>query len=121
MNKQDLINRMNEELFESETNDKEFFVLSLIKQHFEDNYKDEDNEIVKGLSEYQCPLLKAYQIFTASVDIEKVLEKVYQDFFNKGQTEKQQTVFFDENSTEDDFIEDTDEDDEGFIHDNEDC
>ncbi len=120
MEKQDLINKMNEELFESEINDKEFFVLSLIKQHFEENYNDKDNAIIKALAEYQNPLEKAYQIFNNSVNIDKILEKVYQDFFDNGQTEKVR-IYCDELEDENVDEEDFDTEDEGLIHDNEDC
>ena len=88
MNKEELIKKMNDELFNSEIMDKQYFILSMIKQHFEDNYNDENNEIIKALAEYEKPLETAYNIFTSYVDMEQVLDKIFKDFFIKGQSHR---------------------------------
>lgn len=125
MTKQELIQKMNDELFENETNDKEFFILSMVKQHIEENYNDEDNEVVKALAEYEKPLQTAYEIFTSYIDMEQVLNKVYKDFFQKEQSHKdliKDCIYCDEFYDDEDFCdENPNEEDEGFIHDNEDC
>lgn len=125
MTKQELIKKMNDELFENKTNDKEFFILSMVKQHIEENYNDEDNEIVKALSEYEKPLQTAYEIFTSYIDMQEVLNKVYKDFFQKEQSHKdliKDCIYCDNFYDDEDFCdENLDEEDEGFIHDNEDC
>ena len=36
MNKEELVKKMNDELFNSEIMDKQYFILSMIKQHIED-------------------------------------------------------------------------------------
>ena len=125
MNKEELVKKMNDELFNSEIMDKQYFILSMIKQHFEDNYKDENNEIIKALAEYEKPLETAYNIFTSYVDMEQVLDKIFKDFFIKGQSHRgiiKDCMYCDE-FYDDDFCdeEEIDEEDEGLIHDNEDC
>ena len=125
MNKEELIKKMNDELFNSEIMDKQYFILSMIKQHFEDNYNDENNEIIKALAEYEKPLETAYNIFTSYVDMEQVLDKIFKDFFIKGQSHRgiiKDCMYCDE-FYDDDFCdeEEIDEEDEGLIHDNEDC
>lgn len=126
MNKEELIKKMNDELFNSEIMDKEYFILSMIKQHIEENYNDEDNEIIKALSQYEKPLETAYNIFTSYIDMEQVLDKVFKDFFIKGQSHRgiiKDCMYCDE-FYEDEFCDDEeeiDEEDEGLIHDNEDC
>ena len=47
MNKEELVKKMNDELFNSEIMDKQYFILSMIKQHIEGNY-DEESEIFKA-------------------------------------------------------------------------
>lgn len=125
MTKQELIQKMNDELFENETNDKEFFILSMVKQHIEENYNDEDSDIVKALAEYEKPLQTAYEIFTSYIDMEQVLNKVYKDFFQKEQSHKdliKDCIYCDDFYDDDDFCDENfNEEDEGFIHDNEDC
>jgi len=126
MNKQELIKKMNDELFENETTDKEFLVLSMVKQHFEDNYNDEDNPIIMALSESEKPLQTAYEILTSYIDLNEVLNKVYRDFFLKDSSHKElikDCVYCDNFYDDDEFCDEDafDEDDEGFIHDNEDC
>lgn len=125
MTKQELIQKMNDELFENETNDKEFFILSMVKQHIEENYNDEDNEIIKTLAEYEKPLQTAYEIFTSYIDMKQVLNKVYKDFFQKEQSHKdliKDCIYCDDFYDDDDFCDENfNEEDEGFIHDNEDC
>lgn len=123
MNKQELIKKMNDELFNSEIVDKEYFVLSMIKQHIEDNC-DENSDIVKALSEYEKPLETAYNIFKSYIDMEQVLDKVFKDFFIKGQSHRgivKDCIYCDEFYDDDFCDEEQDIDDEGFIHDNEDC
>lgn len=123
MNKQELVKKMNDELFNSEIVDKEYFVLSMIKQHIEDNY-DENSEIVKALTKYEKPLETAYNIFKSYIDMEQVLDKVFKDFFIKGQTHRgivKDCIYCDEFYDDDFCDEEQDIDDEGFIHDNEDC
>ena len=125
MNKEELVKKMNDELFNSEIMDKQYFILSMIKQHFEDNYNDENNEIIKALAEYEKPLETAYNIFTSYVDMEQVLDKIFKDFFIKGQSHRgiiKDCMYCDE-FYDDDFCdeEEIDEEDEGLIHDNEDC
>lgn len=125
MTKQELIQKMNDELFDNETNDKEFFILSMVKQHIEENYNDEDNEVIKALAEYEKPLQTAYEIFTSYIDMEQVLNKVYKDFFQKEQSHKdliKDCIYCDDFYDDEHFCdENLDEEDEGFIHDNEDC
>ncbi len=125
MTKQELIQKMNDELFENETNDKEFFILSMVKQHIEENYNDEDNEIIKALAGYEKPLQIAYEIFSSYIDMQEVLNKVYKDFFQKEQSHKElikDCIYCDNFHDDEDFCDDDlDEEDEGFIHDNEDC
>ena len=125
MNKEELIKKMNDELFNSEIMDKQYFILAMIKQHFEDNYNDENNQIIKALAEYEKPLETAYNIFTSYVDMEQVLDKIFKDFFIKGQSHRgiiKDCMYCDE-FYDDDFCdeEEIDEEDEGLIHDNEDC
>lgn len=123
MNKQELVKKMNDELFNSEIVDKEYFVLSMIKQHIEDNC-DENSEIVKALTKYEKPLETAYNIFKSYIDMEQVLDKVFKDFFIKGQTHRgivKDCIYCDEFYDDDFCDEEQDIDDEGFIHDNEDC
>lgn len=125
MTKQELIQKMNDELFDNETNDKEFFILSMVKQHIEENYNDEDNEVIKALAEYEKPLQTAYEIFTSYIDMEQVLNKVYKDFFQKEQSHKdliKDCIYCDDFYDDEHFCdENLDEEDAGFIHDNEDC
>ena len=125
MNKEELIKKMNDELFNSEIMDKQYFILAMIKQHFEDNYNDENNEIIKALAEYEKPLETAYNIFTSYVDMEQVLDKIFKDFFIKGQSHRGiiKDCMYCEEFYDDDFCdeEEIDEEDEGLIHDNEDC
>lgn len=123
MNKQELVKKMNDELFNSEIVDKEYFVLSMIKQHIEDNC-DENSEIIKALGEYEKPLETAYNIFKSYIDLGQVLDKVFKDFFIKGQSHRQivkDCIYCDEFYDEDFCDDEQDIDDEGFIHDNEDC
>lgn len=123
MNKQELVKKMNDELFNSEIVDKEYFVLSMIKQHIEDNC-DENSEIVKALTKYEKPLETAYNIFKSYIDMGQVLDKVFKDFFIKGQTHRgivKDCIYCDEFYDDDFCDEEQDIDDEGFIHDNEDC
>lgn len=124
MNKEELVKKMNDELFNSEIMDKQYFILSMIKQHIEDNY-DEESEIFKTLSQYEKPLETAYNIFTSYIDMEQVLDKVFKDFFIKGQSHRgiiKDCMYCDE-FYDDEFCdeEEVDEEDEGLIHDNEDC
>lgn len=123
MNKQELVKKMNDELFNSEIVDKEYFVLSMIKQHIEDNC-DENSEIVKALTKYEKPLETAYNIFKSYIDMGQVLDKVFKDFFIKGQTHRgivKDCIYCDEFYDDDFCDEEQDIDNEGFIHDNEDC
>lgn len=124
MNKEELVKKMNDELFNSEIMDKQYFILSMIKQHIEDNY-DEESEIFKALLQYEKPLETAYNIFTSYIDMEQVLDKVFKDFFIKGQSHRgiiKDCMYCDE-FYDDEFCDDEeiDEEDEGLIHDNEDC
>ena len=124
MNKEELVKKMNDELFNSDIMDKQYFILSMIKQHIEDNY-DEESEIFKALSQYEKPLETAYNIFTSYIDMEQVLDKVFKDFFIKGQSHRgiiKDCMYCDE-FYDDEFCDDEeiDEQDEGLIHDNEDC
>lgn len=123
MNKQELVKKMNDELFNSEIVDKEYFVLSMIKQHIEDNC-DENSEIIKALTKYEKPLETAYNIFKSYIDMGQVLDKVFKDFFIKGQSHRgivKDCIYCDEFYDDDFCDEEQDIDDEGFIHDNEDC
>lgn len=123
MNKQELVKKMNNELFNSEIMDKEYFVLSMIKQHIEDNC-DENREIIKALTKYEKPLETAYNIFKSYIDMGQVLDKVFKDFFIKGQTHRgivKDCIYCDEFYDDDFCDEEQDIDDDGFIHDNEDC
>lgn len=123
MNKQELVKKMNDELFNSEIVDKEYFVLSMIKQHIEDNC-DEHREIIKALTKYEKPLETAYNIFKSYIDMGQVLDKVFKDFFIKGQTHRgivKDCIYCDEFYDDDFCDEEQDIDDDGFIHDNEDC
>lgn len=86
MNKEELVKKMNDELFNSEIVDKEFFILSMIKQNIEE--RNEDDEIIKALSQYEKPLHTAYEIFTSYINMEQVLDKVFKDFFIKGQSHR---------------------------------
>lgn len=124
MNKEELVKKMNDELFNSEIVDKEFFILSMIKQNIEE--RNEDDEIIKALSQYEKPLHTAYEIFTRYINMEQVLDKVFKDFFIKGQSHREivkECIYCDEFYEDDEFCDDEfyDEDDEGLIHDNEDC
>lgn len=124
MNKEELVKKMNDELFNSEIVDKEFFILSMIKQNIEE--RNEDDEIIKALSQYEKPLHTAYEIFTSYINMEQVLDKVFKDFFIKGQSHREivkECIYCDEFYEDDEFCDDEfyDEDDEGLIHDNEDC
>ena len=124
MNKEELVKKMNDELFNSEIVDKEFFILSMIKQNIEE--RNEDDEIIKALSQYEKPLHTAYEIFTNYINMEQVLDKVFKDFFIKGQSHREivkECIYCDEFYEDDEFCDDEfyDEDDEGLIHDNEDC
>lgn len=123
MNKEELVKKMNDELFNSEIVDKEFFILSMIKQNIEE--RNEDDEIIKALSQYEKPLHTAYEIFTSYINMEQVLDKVFKDFFIKGQSHRgiiKDCMYCDE-FYDDEFCDDeeVDEEDEGLIHDNEDC
>ena len=75
MNKEELVKKMNDELFNSEIVDKEFFILSMIKQNIEE--RNEDDEIIKALSQYEKPLHTAYEIFTSYINMEQVLDKEF--------------------------------------------
>lgn len=86
MNKEELVKKMNDELFNSEIVDKGFFMLSMIKQNIEE--RNEDDEIIKALSQYEKPLHTAYEIFTSYINMEQVLDKVFKDFFIKGQSHR---------------------------------
>lgn len=86
MNKEELVKKMNDELFNSEIVDKGFFILSMIKQNIEE--RNEDDEIIKALSQYEKPLHTAYEIFTSYINMEQVLDKVFKDFFIKGQSHR---------------------------------
>lgn len=86
MNKEELVKKMNDELFNSEIVDKEFFILSMIKQNIEE--RNEDDEIIKALSQYEKPLHTAYEIFTSYINMEQILDKVFKDFFIKGQSHR---------------------------------
>lgn len=124
MNKEELVKTMNNELFNSEIVDKEFFILSMIKQNIEE--RNEDDEIIKALSQYEKPLHTAYEIFTSYINMEQVLDKVFKDFFIKGQSHREivkECIYCDEFYEDDEFCDDDfdNEDDEGLIHDNEDC
>lgn len=124
MNKEELVKKMNDELFNSEIVDKEFFILSMIKQNIEE--RNEDDEIIKALSQYEKPLHTAYEIFTRYINMEQVLDKVFKDFFIKGQSHREivkECIYCDEFYEDNEFCDDEfyDEDDEGLIHDNEDC
>lgn len=124
MNKEELVKKMNDELFNSEIVDKEFFILSMIKQNIEE--RNEDDEIIKALSQYEKPLHTAYEIFTSYINMEQVLDKVFKDFFIKGRSHREivkECIYCDEFYEDDEFCDDEfyDEDDEGVIHDNEDC
>lgn len=123
MNKEELVKKMNDELFNSEIVDKEFFILSMIKQNIEE--RNEDDEIIKALSQYEKPLHTAYEIFTSYINMEQILDKVFKDFFIKGQSHRgiiKDCIYCDE-FYDDEFCDDeeVDEEDEGLIHDNEDC
>lgn len=123
MNKEELVKKMNDELFNSEIVDKEFFILSMIKQNIEE--RNEDDEIIKALSQYEKPLHTAYEIFTSYINMEQILDKVFKDFFIKGQSHRgiiKDCMYCDE-FYDDEFCDDeeVDEEDEGLIHDNEDC
>lgn len=114
---------MNDELFNSEIVDKEFFILSMIKQNIEE--RNEDDEIIKTLSQYEKPLHTADEIFTSYINMEQILDKVFKDFFIKGQSHRgiiKDCMYCDE-FYDDEFCDDeeVDEEDEGLIHDNEDC
>lgn len=86
MNKEELVKKMNDELFNSEIVDKEFFILTMIKQNIEE--RNEDDEIIKALSQYEKPLHTAYEIFTSYINMEQILDKVFKDFFIKGQSHR---------------------------------
>lgn len=86
MNKEELVKKMNDELFNSEIVDKAFFILSMIKQNIEE--RNEDDEIIKALSQYEKPLHTAYEIFTSYINMEQILDKVFKDFFIKGQSHR---------------------------------
>ena len=123
MNKEELVKKMNDELFNSEIVDKEFFILSMIKQNIEE--RNEDDEIIKALSQYEKPLHTAYEIFTSYINMEQILDKVFKDFFIKGQSHRgiiKDCMYCDE-FYDDEFCDDeeVDEEDEGLIHDNENC
>lgn len=123
MNKEELVKKMNDELFNSEIVDKEFFILSMIKQNIEE--RNEDDEIIKALSQYEKPLHTAYEVFTSYINMEQILDKVFKDFFIKGQSHRgiiKDCIYCDE-FYDDEFCDDeeVDEEDEGLIHDNEDC
>lgn len=127
MNKEELVKKMNDELFNSEIVDKEFFILSMIKQNIEE--RNEDDEIIKALSQYEKPLHTAYEIFTSYINMEQVLDKVFKAFFIKGQSHRgiikdcmYCDEFYDDEFCDDEEVdEEVDEEDEGLIHDNEDC
>ena len=77
---------MNDELFNSEIVYKEFFILSMIKQNIEE--RNEDDEIIKALSQYEKPVHTAYEIFTSYINMEQILDKVFKDLFIKGQSHR---------------------------------
>ena len=86
MNKEELVKKMNDELFNSEIVDKGFFMLSMIKQNIEE--RNEDDEIIKALLQYEKPLHTADEIFTSYINMEQILDKVFKDFFIKGQSHR---------------------------------
>lgn len=135
--KKELMEQMNSELedfvekMQPTTEDKcKLNILSMIYEHFDNNYNDENNVIIEKIAEYEQPLETLYEIFVSYIDIDRVQTKVFEDFFIKGQSHRElvkECVFCDQFYDEDEYCDDDydldelEEDDEGFIYDNEDC
>ncbi len=131
--KQELMETLSEEvdaLYEhddiSETSTREKLVKALIIDHIDRNYNDDENPIIEGILNLTEPLNDIFTIFESYIDTDKVFEKVFKDFFIKGQSHRtfiEDCVYCDQ-FYDDEFCDDEEEieeDDEGFIHDNEDC
>jgi len=109
---------------DKDKNKQDIFMKGLILQHFALNKENLNEEIVKQLLEEEKPLTLLYEVFEDYVYIDTLFYQVFEDYFlNDGESEEdiKEITYFVGDEEEDFEDEEIDEDDEGFIHDNEDC
>lgn len=102
-------------------------IMGLIIDHIDRNYNEDEEVIINAILALPEPLKALCEIFESYIDMDKVIEKVFKDYFLKEQTHKEaikdciycDQFYGDEFCDDEEFAED--EEDEGFIHDNEDC
>lgn len=114
-----------EENQEVEEDKQKHLIMAMIIDHIDRNYDNDEEELIKEFSALAEPLKTLCDIFYEYIDMDRVLEKVFKDYFLKGQSHRtivEDCMFCDE-FYQDDFCDDEefDEEDEGLIHDNEDC
>ena len=111
---------------DKDKNKQDIFMKGLILQHFAVNKEILNEEIVRQLIDTENPLQLLYEVFEDYVYIDTLFFQVFEDYFlNDGESEqeiKELTYFVEDEDDEEEEIDDVlDEEDEGFIHDNEDC
>ena len=108
---------------DKDKNKQDIFMKGLILQHFALEKEILNEEMVRQLLEEEKPLALLYEIFEDYVYIDTLFSQVFEDYFlNDGESEqeiKELTYFIEDD--EEEYDENFDETDEGFIHDNEDC
>lgn len=121
-NKQKLLKKIKEE-FNKNYKDLEFsyedqqtyHIMSLIIDHIENYYHDDNDELIESILECEEPLKTLYEIFIDHIELDVVFEKVFTDFFIEGQEHRTaiETCIFCDNFYEDDqFCDDEFEDEE---------
>ena len=108
---------------DKDKNKQDIFMKGLILQHFALEKEILNEEMVRQLLEEEKPLALLYEVFEDYVYIDTLFSQVFEDYFlNDGECEqeiKELTYFIEDD--EEEYDENFDETDEGFIHDNEDC
>jgi len=121
-NKEKVLNKIKKEYEENykylsnSSDDKMLYhTMNLIIDHIENNYFDDENEVLEYISICSEPLKALYEIFVNYIDLDTVFEKVFKDFFIKGQSHRtafKECIFCDEFYLDDDFCDEDFEDDE---------
>ncbi len=126
-NMSDEVDNIYEQGSDKEMSPQERLVKALIIDHIDRNYNNDNDPIIKAISSLENPLNDLYNIFESYIDTDRVFAKVFNDYFLKGQAHREivaDCMYCDEFYDNDEFCDDEggiEEDDEGFIHDNEDC
>lgn len=114
------LNDFIEQFKESNEHKRKIHTVAMIIDYVSRNC-DEESTIIKKLAESSTSLNELYEVFTKSIDTDKVFEKVFKDFFDGDQSSKTDVKVYCDELEDEDYQESFEEDDEGFIHDNEDC